>query len=59
LKAARTVIADTGLVYLEAGHEWTPETLAELGYTRLRHLKAGQVHAHLLAPAPDAGDGRG
>ncbi|ARU05972.1 16S rRNA (guanine(966)-N(2))-methyltransferase RsmD [Comamonas serinivorans] len=54
LKAAETALADTGLIYLEAGQEWPAERLAEWGLQRLRHLKAGQVHAHLLARAPVA-----
>ena len=55
LAAARVVLAPGGLVYLEAAQAWPPERLAAAGWQRLRYLKAGQVHAHLLADAA-AGD---
>ena len=51
LQAALPVLRAGGYLYLEAGREWTPEELAGLGWQRWRHLKAGQVHAHLLQPA--------
>ena len=53
LKAAHTALAPQGLVYLEAGSAWSAEALAELGFVALRHLKAGQVHAHLLQRVQD------
>ena len=51
LQAALPVLRAGGYLYLEAGREWTSEELAGLGWQRWRHLKAGQVHAHLLQPA--------
>jgi len=48
LKAARQALAPQGRVYLEAPVQWTDEALAPLGLVRLRHLRAGAVHAHLL-----------
>ena len=44
------------LVYLEAPTAWADEALQPFGLKSLRHLKAGAVHAHLLAPlsAPSA-----
>lgn len=51
LQAALPVLRAGGYLYLEAGREWKPEELAGLGWQRWRHLKAGQVHAHLLQPA--------
>ncbi len=50
---ARALAAD-GWVYLEAPKAWTDEELAPLGLRVHRHLKAGMVHAHLLAPAAAA-----
>ena len=40
-------LAPGGLVYAEAEYQMAPE-----GWEVLRHLKAGAVHAHLLAVAP-------
>lgn len=48
LKAAARLVPAGGWVYLEAPAEWTDERLAPLGLQRMRHLKAGAVHAHLL-----------
>ncbi len=48
LKAAARLLPVSGWVYLEAPAEWTDDTLAPLGLQRMRHLKAGAVHAHLL-----------
>lgn len=45
---ARALAAD-GWVYLEAPRAWTDDELAPLGLRVHRHLKAGLVHAHLLA----------
>lgn len=54
LAAAAQAVAPEGLVYLEAPAAWDDTALAPLGLTRLRHLKAGAVHAHLLVrTAPD------
>ncbi|MDT8992472.1 16S rRNA (guanine(966)-N(2))-methyltransferase RsmD [Curvibacter sp. APW13] len=46
---ARALAAD-GWVYLEAPRAWSEDELAALGLRLHRHLKAGMVHAHLLAP---------
>ncbi|HVZ44559.1 MAG TPA: 16S rRNA (guanine(966)-N(2))-methyltransferase RsmD [Ramlibacter sp.] len=48
LTACVQALAPEGLVYLESPAEWSDERLKPLGFERLRHLKAGQVHAHLL-----------
>jgi 16S rRNA (guanine(966)-N(2))-methyltransferase RsmD len=50
---ARALAAD-GWVYLEAPRAWTEDELAPLGLRLHRHLKAGLVHAHLLAPVTAA-----
>ncbi|WP_428420234.1 16S rRNA (guanine(966)-N(2))-methyltransferase RsmD [Methylibium sp.] len=51
LAAARRVLADTGCLYLEADHTFDAAALKACGFTLYRHLRAGQVHAHLLRPA--------
>ena len=48
LRAAVPVLADGGVVYLEAARQWEDAELAGSGLTVFRHLKAGAVHAHLL-----------
>lgn len=48
LAAAAALLAPGGLAYLEAPTAWEDATLAPHGFTRLRHLRAGAVHAHLL-----------
>ena len=48
LQAAVRLVPVGGWVYLEAPVEWIDDTLAPLGLQRMRHLKAGAVHAHLL-----------
>jgi 16S rRNA (guanine(966)-N(2))-methyltransferase RsmD len=54
LLAAQRVLKPEGLVYLEAPTLWQPSALHGLGLCLQRHLKAGAVHAHLLARwAPD------
>ena len=50
VRLAQQAVADEGYLYLEAGREWTEADLLLLGWQRVRHLKAGQVHAHLLRP---------
>lgn len=49
LRAALPALAAEGVLYLEAPHEWKAEALAPFGLAVTRHLKAGAVHAHLLA----------
>ena len=49
LQAAARALKPEGFVYLEAASRWTDELLAPLGLTLQRHLRAGAVHAHLLA----------
>lgn len=48
--AARVAVTD-GFVYLEADREFGADELAPLGLAVHRHLRAGQVHAHLLRVA--------
>jgi 16S rRNA (guanine(966)-N(2))-methyltransferase RsmD len=51
LAAATEALAPDGLIYLEAPVEWNDEALSGYGLARLRHLRAGAVHAHLLGRA--------
>lgn len=51
LAAAARVAVPDGFVYLEADREFTAAELAPLGLVVHRHLRAGQVHAHLLRVA--------
>jgi 16S rRNA (guanine(966)-N(2))-methyltransferase RsmD len=51
LAACVPPLAPEGLVYLEAPSAWDDAALAGFGLARLRHLKAGAVHAHLLGRA--------
>ena len=53
LQAAARAIKPEGFVYLEAASLWTDELLAPLGLALQRHLRAGAVHAHLLALKQD------
>jgi 16S rRNA (guanine(966)-N(2))-methyltransferase RsmD len=48
--AAAQAVAPEGLVYLEAPRPWPDAVLRPMGLRVHRYLKAGQVHAHLLAP---------
>jgi 16S rRNA (guanine(966)-N(2))-methyltransferase RsmD len=48
LEAALRLLAPQGLIYLEAGREFTPEALAPRGLRVQRHSRAGAVHSHLL-----------
>jgi 16S rRNA (guanine(966)-N(2))-methyltransferase RsmD len=48
LAASASAVAAEGLIYLEAPAAWDDALLAAYGLVRLRHLKAGAVHAHLL-----------
>jgi 16S rRNA (guanine966-N2)-methyltransferase len=48
LSAAAKAVRPDGLVYLEAPLEWKEPALEGFGFARLRHLRAGAVHAHLL-----------
>ena len=48
LAAARPAIVAEGMIYLEAPSAWDDEVLARHGLQRVRHLKAGAVHGHLL-----------
>ena len=54
LAAAARVDVPDGFVYLEADREFTAAELAPLGLVVHRHLRAGQVHAHLLRVASAA-----
>jgi 16S rRNA (guanine966-N2)-methyltransferase len=51
LAAAAPALAADGLIYLEAPTAWDDAALAGYGLLRLRYLKAGAVHAHLLGRA--------
>jgi len=48
LEAALRLLAPQGLIYLEAGREFTLEALAPRGLRVRRHSRAGAVHSHLL-----------
>ncbi|MFT3664315.1 16S rRNA (guanine(966)-N(2))-methyltransferase RsmD [Piscinibacter sp.] len=48
LAAAARLAVGGGYVYLEADRAFAAEPLAPLGLVPHRHLRAGQVHAHLL-----------
>ncbi len=54
LAAAARVTVPEGFVYLEADREFGADELAPLGLAVRRHLRAGQVHAHLLRVASNA-----
>lgn len=49
LAACARALSVEGFVYLEAPTAYTDDTLAAAGLRVHRHLKAGAVHAHLLA----------
>ncbi len=51
LAAARPALRDSGYMYLEAPNEWDGEALARHRLERVRHMRAGAVHGHLLRPA--------
>mgnify|MGYP003333844824 FL=1 len=48
LKTATQRIKLDGWIYLEAPKKWDENELTTLGLQLFRHLKAGNVHAHLL-----------
>lgn len=48
LVPAAAAVRPQGLVYLESPTEWQDSALGPYGLQRLRHLRAGAVHAHLL-----------
>ncbi len=50
LCAARRAVSPQGVVYLEAPVRWSDTQLELAGFRLLRFLRAGAVHAHLLAP---------
>lgn len=51
LAATRPALREQGFVYLEAPTEWQDEALARHRLERVRHMRAGAVHGHLLLPA--------
>lgn len=51
LRAARRLLADGGLIYLEAPAPLTPDEAARAGFEVVRASRAGQVSFHLLRPA--------
>ncbi|RYY60484.1 MAG: 23S rRNA (adenine(2030)-N(6))-methyltransferase RlmJ [Comamonadaceae bacterium] len=54
LRAAVPALRPGGVIYLESDRAWDAEALAPHGLQVLRHLRAGAVHAHLLAPVSAA-----
>jgi 16S rRNA (guanine(966)-N(2))-methyltransferase RsmD len=48
LRAASRLLVPDGFIYLEDGRSHADEDLAAHGLRLHRHLRAGQVHAHLL-----------
>ena len=48
VSAAASAVSATGFIYLEAPVKWSDGPLEAAGLRLHRHLKAGQVHAHLL-----------
>jgi 16S rRNA (guanine966-N2)-methyltransferase len=48
LTAARRLLADGGVIYLEGPRACNPEAIAELGLEVLRQDRAGAVHYHLF-----------
>ncbi|MDB5911445.1 MAG: methyltransferase-like protein [Ramlibacter sp.] len=48
LAAARPSLKDEGLIYLEVPQALVGEALERHGLELVRHMKAGQVHSHLL-----------
>lgn len=48
LAPAAAALASDGLIYLEAPAPWDDARLLPYGLARVRHLRAGAVHAHLL-----------
>jgi 16S rRNA (guanine966-N2)-methyltransferase len=51
LRAAAPAVRPAGFVYLEAPTAYDDAGLSPFGLAVHRHLRAGAVHAHLLAPA--------
>ena len=52
LQAAAMAISPQGLIYLEAPDAWDDARLEPLGLALHKHLRAGAVHAHLIARRP-------
>ncbi|MBC5785296.1 16S rRNA (guanine(966)-N(2))-methyltransferase RsmD [Ramlibacter sp. USB13] len=50
LAAARPALSGEGFLYLEAPSEWDAPALAPHRLERVKYLKAGAVHGHLLRP---------
>ena len=48
LRAATRLLVPDGFIYLEAASAQTDDTLAPFGLKLHRHMRAGQVHAHVL-----------
>jgi 16S rRNA (guanine(966)-N(2))-methyltransferase RsmD len=48
LRAVPRWLNEGGLVYLEAPEAWDDARLAPFGLRRIKHTRAGAVHAHLL-----------
>ncbi len=52
LKAAAQAISPQGLIYLEAPDSWDDARLEPFGLVLRKRLRAGAVHAHLIARQP-------
>ena len=57
LAAAVPLLRPEGRLYLEADAHWPEPALSALGLRERRHLRAGAVHAHLLALQDRPGGG--
>ena len=51
LKYAHACLKPAGFAYLESNKAWSEEALQALAWRKVRYLKAGSVHAHLLQTA--------
>lgn len=51
LEHALECLKPEGFAYLESNKSWSEDVLQALGWRKVRYLKAGSVHAHLLQTA--------
>lgn len=47
-RAASRIVVPGGYIYLESGAEFAEQAFESSGMKRVRHVKAGAVHAHLI-----------
>ena len=59
LALALPLLGPQGWLYLEAPRAWADDELNALGLCRVRYLKAGTVHGHLMQALPTAGGSGG